>query len=686
MPQPWWESPFRVFQTNIREIDATMDVQKAVSDVLDFGANAWLLNTGGIVSFYPSKLPHQHPSPWLARRPSGDLTGDATREAHSRGVKYLARMDFSKLHRDQLENHPDWFFVSSRGTRQEFNGTYATCPSAPYYQEKSFEAISEILDNYQIDGFFFNMFRYTTTDYAGVYHGICQCVHCQRRFQEFCGMDLPTEENWEDPAYPKWLEFCRRNLADLAGRIREAIKARNPQCCLLLRHNPDVIMHEVNNAVDRPLPLWVNWAGEAAREARTAFPDKPMVINAVMFLDIPYRFTAEQPGLVGLHIAQNMSQGVNLWAYVLGTTEQPDRKNYAIVKEMLSFHRDHEEYYAGLRSQAKVAIISSLKSEELYGKEEGASRVQKERRGIYRALLEAHIPFDIMPDSQLCQAEKDGRLSRYRCLVLPNVAALRDEECEVIDRFAEAGGGVVASYETSAYDSEGHQKLELGLQSLGASRITARRVTPGEMRSAYLKINRREDLPGFPLTDLVMLDRSFLHVEQKEGAIPSLYLIPPSPYGPPEKTYWQIETEEPGLIWYSYGKGKSAYFTWPIGALFMDHALPEHRGLLAEAIKRVSGNIVQVDTNAHPLVEVTVGGQEGKDNLIVHLINYSGHVDRSYHQAIPMRDITLSIEAPTAYNQAKALVSGVELPIEQQEDRARLTLPELGLFEVIVLE
>ena len=48
MPEHWWERPFRVFQTNIREIDAVMDVPKTVADILDFRANAWLLNTGGI--------------------------------------------------------------------------------------------------------------------------------------------------------------------------------------------------------------------------------------------------------------------------------------------------------------------------------------------------------------------------------------------------------------------------------------------------------------------------------------------------------------------------------------------------------------------------------------------------------------------------------------------------------------
>jgi len=66
--------------------------------VVGFGANAWLLNAAGIVSFYPSRLDYQHPSPWLRERASGDLIGDAVEAAHRRDVRLIARCDFSKLH------------------------------------------------------------------------------------------------------------------------------------------------------------------------------------------------------------------------------------------------------------------------------------------------------------------------------------------------------------------------------------------------------------------------------------------------------------------------------------------------------------------------------------------------------------------------------------------------------------
>ncbi|MDP8922246.1 MAG: beta-galactosidase trimerization domain-containing protein, partial [Chloroflexota bacterium] len=522
MVEEWWRRPFRVFQTNIREIDAGLDVERVADDVVDFGASAWLLNAGGIVSFYPSRLPFQHPSPWLRERPSGDLIGDAVDAAHRRDVRLLARCDFSKVHRDVYEEHPDWCYVSPAGRPQVYNGLYSCCPNAPYYQEKSFEIIGEILDRYAVDGFFFNMFNHPLRDYSGVYHGICQCVHCHTRFRAETGQALPASEDWSNPAYVRWRKWSRAVLHDLAGRIRAFIKERRPDVALVLRHNPDVTMHEVNNAIDRPLPLWRQWAGEFAREARTAFPDRPAVCNSVMFLDFPYRFSAEQPGLIGLHLAQTIAHGVNPWAYVIGTTRnQPDRKNFAIVRWMLRFHRDHADVYAGLRSAARVAIVASVRSEErlafALGAEEGAARVERAKKGAYRALAESQIPFDILPDSQLVAAAKDGRLARYRALVLPNVTHLTDEEAAVLDEYVANGGGLVATYETGGYDPDGGLRSELALRSLGARRVLSRRSAPPTigradvrdiprpMRGAYLKVTRREDLPGCDDTDLVML-------------------------------------------------------------------------------------------------------------------------------------------------------------------------------------
>src|SRR5690606_18845919 len=121
-------------QTNLQEIDATMDVEAALDVIESHGADTWLVNAGGIAAFHPTDLPYQARSRFLADRPSGDLLGDAVSAAKQRGLRVLARLDLSKVTARAAADHPDWLFVSAAGEPQVYNALYSTCPSGAYYQ------------------------------------------------------------------------------------------------------------------------------------------------------------------------------------------------------------------------------------------------------------------------------------------------------------------------------------------------------------------------------------------------------------------------------------------------------------------------------------------------------------------------------------------------------------------------
>ena len=81
--------------------------------------------------------------------------------------------------------------------------------------------LREAMTNYSLDGIFFNIPGYPTTDYDGNYVGICQCENCKRRFYEWSGgMTLPTVEDDRDPAYRKYEEFKVYTVADMLHRVR----------------------------------------------------------------------------------------------------------------------------------------------------------------------------------------------------------------------------------------------------------------------------------------------------------------------------------------------------------------------------------------------------------------------------------------------------------------------------------
>ena len=60
----WWNrTPIRLIQTNLREMDALMDVNAFVKSIEDASANVVLINVGGIVANYPTKLPFHYRNP-----------------------------------------------------------------------------------------------------------------------------------------------------------------------------------------------------------------------------------------------------------------------------------------------------------------------------------------------------------------------------------------------------------------------------------------------------------------------------------------------------------------------------------------------------------------------------------------------------------------------------------------------
>ena len=133
----WWQQPFRMFQTNLREIDAGFDVEKTADYLAEFGADTWLLSIGGIVSNYPTNagLPDREPGPGAAglRRPGRRRRRQPRRIA---GIRVVGRMDFSKIDHRRFEQRPDWCFVNADGANQVYNGLISTCPSGEYYQER----------------------------------------------------------------------------------------------------------------------------------------------------------------------------------------------------------------------------------------------------------------------------------------------------------------------------------------------------------------------------------------------------------------------------------------------------------------------------------------------------------------------------------------------------------------------
>ena len=83
--------------------------------------------------------------------------------------------------------------------------------------------------------------------------------------------------------------------------------------------------------------------------------------------------------------------------------------------------------------------------------------------GVFRALMEDHLPLDIIIEPDVENAET---LRQYKVLILPNAACLSAKALETIRGFVKEGGGLVAMHESSLCNEFGDRRADFGLADL----------------------------------------------------------------------------------------------------------------------------------------------------------------------------------------------------------------------------
>ena len=635
-PGKWWlDEPVRFLQTNLSETDSTVDPKALVAAVADFHANTFLVNMGGIVAQYPTKVPFHYASAFL---PAGrDLFGDVLREAHARGIRVVGRFDLSKTQKAVYDAHPEWFFKRSNGEPAIYNGLYSTCINGDYYRTHAMTILAEALERYEVDGLFFNMFGNPAADYSGVPMGPCQCDACQTRYRARHGRPVPASADADYRA------FMADSSREVAAAIAELIHRKRPNAAFLtyIKDHTDGIMSESNTAVGRALPMWPYSASDNVNRARGSEPGKIAINLSMSFVDYPWRYAHVPQAETQLRLYQNMAHGGPPAFAMVGPTNQQDRHGLIAAKPVFEWHKKHEDLYVGQKNAARVLLLAGGDTASY--------------RGFFRLLSEQHIPFVV--SENLRWIDEDPR--RFDLAIVPS------RPPREIERYLRAGGRVLVAGTTPPEVPEG--------------RFAGRR----NKTQGYWRVHDRSLLPSLKDTDLIFLDGEYLEMTPIDR--PALTLIPTAMFGPPEKVWGdKVETTIPGLAFADHDKGRIAYIPWDVGGLYYRHSSQGHAGLIADVIDRLLPDGRQVKTNAHPLVEMTVMDQPARQRTLVHLVNATGHSDTAYFPPVELRDIRIALARDV--RRATAASSGASLPVTVEGNYRVFTLPRLSAYEVVVIE
>ncbi|KAM6516711.1 hypothetical protein FALCPG4_014884 [Fusarium falciforme] len=668
-PSRWWHEPFGVVQTNLREIDAGMDVEVVADWIKDFGATAWMCGVGGIQAQYPTELAFQTRNPYLGERPGGDLVGDALAAAHARNLKFLARMDFSKIAPHVASEHPEWCYVSPLGDLQEHTaGLISVCPSGGYYQERIFDILNEVTTRYQIDGMFFNWATMNEEDYFKRYHGVCHCDSCQSLWVDFAkGLKLPRGP--DDDNYGLWLVFSRQIIDDITARIRSFVAKRLPNAALIRGKAADVVYQESNNEIGRD--FWHHQTSEWVSSWIAFRPEVPVLANSTCFIDMRYRMAGEEPAQFAQYLVQCISRGGTPSTYMMGTPGKIPYPCLGVASSITKFHQRWSHVYSRMRPCAITGLVRPDRGYMGKGEHDCAL---SEFRGLYSALQELHVPFDVVTQEHLSGMESNGSLDRYRNLILPDLGHLRLGCAEILDRWVERARGVLIATGSSGQGEAGR----IQLRSLPVKRRRAAMSSGRLLWSSYVAPPQKTRSVHYYSGPTVPIYGSSYYFDWKKDSVLEDRVLARAPFAPPEKAYGNLEIDQPafGVIHHNAGKGAVIPFT--VGRGYRETGLSCLRDLF---IRVFNSCAVQEDITFDLAEHVEVTLHRTGDKVVIHLVNMSGSSRVNFRTHLPIAGGSIKLGISADGMTARALSADMDLEIVQ----GVIKLPVLDLFEVIVI-
>ncbi|MBE7169473.1 MAG: hypothetical protein INR73_02725 [Williamsia sp.] len=667
----WWNrAPYRLVQTNLREIDAAMDVAAYVQSMVDAHASIVLINVGGIVANYPTQLPFHFRNTYM----KGDLVGDLVKGLHAKGIRVIGRFDFSKINETLAARKPEWLYVSTAGKNVNYNGQVHTCINGGYQQEYAKEILKEALGTYPLDGVFFNMVGYTTSDYSGNNYGICQCENCKKRFHDSTGHVLPVKADMNDPVYREYNDFKKTTADKLFREIREHIKTVNPKLMINTYTDAGVDMIASESGADlSPEYEWNYSASDNVKRVLGSYKDRSPGNLLIYFQAISYRHVGTSPNLAKVWMLENMLQGAPMGFVVVGTlVNYEDRIFIPTLNRLYGFHQTYEKLFTNIQAVSKVALIRGTRVEY---------------QGLIKLLTEEHIPYDIIEPAVIGTGRMPRRLEEYEAVILGGVDNMDSALVNAFDAYARNGGKILVTGATSTRDGSGKPMNSIRLRSLG--------VDPSyelfkQAPSTYLKVQAADKaaLGQKELADfsIVMQHSDFLGCKPVGSAKGYLNFLPQTRFGPPEKSYYTQEdiTGFPGLISNNYGRGKSVFIPWELGEQYYQKGHYMHRALFVAALQ----NLLQVNrelvTDASPLVELTHLANRNRAFEWLGLINHSGQLGGSLREPVSMHDIHLGFLPAKPVKEIRLLASGKTVPFVQKGGRVDCTIPVLNDFEMVL--
>lgn len=609
--------------------------------------------------------------------------------------------------RDLLTEHPEWRL---RDTDAVPDAPGNGCLVNPGFRRALIALLVQRIREFDVDGYQFD----------GWYQfGYCCCPGCRETYRAETGLEIPAGgRNLADPDYRKYLLWRDHKLLESFLELRQAVKAAKPDFIVVEWNNNDCY-GSVPSGMPEALDCvadWINkewwdsfdvesiWLNKRLRGA--SGDERPPGIQPYMFMrwwkdiqsgvyhgssapmtEILYR-THEVMAMGSVPIIwsgarvgwqpRDWDATVNAIKDFLPWVQQTRSLNYAVCIDSYTSLQNCRAA-AGKRIQATADLTPE-------GVLTGSPRA-----GIARALLEEHIPFDVISEHNV----NAGTLAQYKVVILPNDFCMSDRLTDVIRNYAMNGGGVVATYETSLFDEAGKRRDNFGLADIfkanyvsdvseGPSRIgfaaDAHVITADDNLHDWMGKDGRNTYWG-----------RFARVRAGEGAampIDGEHVLD-------EKN--AAAAKWAPLLASTPGRGRCAYFPAAIDAAYYNDGYPYERRLIANAVRWAAGCPAPVKIHAPMcvLAGFFVRDDARRRQTIVHLLNgidsTTGHGSKQEKQfaireeVVPIHDVHVTFDGKRP-SRVFLVPGDASLKVRRAGPGWTVTVPQLDVHAVVVAE
>ena len=502
-------------------------------------------------SYYDTKIGYKHPAL------EGDGVGTTASILKEKGIEFNA---YYCIEYDVTapKEQPQWSVRHADGRPRTLGGRNAKWGIPCYltgYREYALRQLEEIVENYHPDSLFLDIFGKT----------LCYCPSCRESFRERYGYELPESEEGLKEHTAQVIRFLDDCAGEFLDELLERVKRIDESLAVTINfssHYPQRIREKLDYHFTEP---WAgNWHSAAFARETGVYPQ--LGPGDVSFV---YDYLPEN--VYRLAAAQIASQGCRVFLY-----SEPQRPDGSLeeeeAKRLGSAMADVKSYERVLkrerRAYAEVGILQSDSSVEV-GYTEGvkANAIERARtfnihvnaiRGAMKVADHCKVPWKIVPEGELEEA-----LKSLEVLLLPEVLVVGPRTLELLERFVEAGGVIVATGESGLYDSEGKRGSDSVLSPLAGIRHQGReRRYATNVWGGFLDLVDKESW-ALPSTSFPITPESPI-IEAQESRVEGTYTYPATVlsqeswvnwgYPPPKegssRALVTCREQGKGLIWY----------------------------------------------------------------------------------------------------------------------------------------